>query len=343
MAPIVSIIMPVYNTEKYLERAIQSIIDQTIENWELILVDDGSTDHSVEICDQYAQKDPRISVIHIANSGAGEARNIGLTKACGENVFFCDSDDWMEKNYLQMLVSEMHPDIDMVYSNFSIENSEGKIEYISEFDIEEYTLSDCNSHRSFLVSYFKNCIGHTLWSRLFKKSIIEENHICFVNTNIAEDMTFLIMYLSYCSNKIQGIINSGYHYVLREGSLTKKIDRTDYLLEYISYSRIMYDCLKGNERILPFYPLVFYYFVQPELQKVAKRYGLRKVRETFVYNDGYKMTEKKFFVSLYADTEKYEKFLEKKEYQEIRNICEYFLKGNMTKLRLKNRLLYLLK
>lgn len=93
MAPIVSIIMPVYNSEKYLERAIKSVVDQTEENWELILVDDGSTDHTSEICDEAKDNDDRVRVIHQQNSGPSAARNNGLKCSTGKYIAFIDIDD----------------------------------------------------------------------------------------------------------------------------------------------------------------------------------------------------------------------------------------------------------
>jgi glycosyltransferase involved in cell wall biosynthesis len=343
MEPIVSVIMPVYNTEKYLDRAVQSVIGQTIENWELILVDDGSEDHSAQICEEYARKDRRIKTLHLSNSGAGAARNAGLSEACGDYVFFCDSDDWMEKTYLQVLVSGMHPDTDMVYSNFTVETEKGSVRNVSGFDLKEYDLSDCHAHRTFIAAFFKNCIGHTLWSRLFRKRIIDENHIRFVHSNRAEDMAFLILYLSFCGSKIRGVADAGYHYVLRAGSLTKKKDTADHLPEYIAYSRNMYGCLKDNRCIMPVYPLLFYYFIQPELQRTAKMRGFKSVREIFLHTEGYAGSEKTFFTSLYEEKEKYGRYLDRKEYQEIRNICEYLLYGSKARLRLKNRLLYMFK
>lgn len=129
MAPIVSIIMPVYNTEKYLERAIQSIIDQTIENWELILVDDGSTDQSTEICDRYAQKDSRIKSFHQVNSGQGAARNNGLKKANGEYVAFVDSDDWIRSDMLERMIRICDENsADIACCEFFIAYEDGRID-----------------------------------------------------------------------------------------------------------------------------------------------------------------------------------------------------------------------
>lgn len=100
MRPIISIIVPVYNTEKYLDKCIQSVLAQTYTNWELLLIDDGSTDSSGAICDKYAAEDNRIRVFHKENGGVSSARNLGLDNAQGEWISFVDADDWIENSML---------------------------------------------------------------------------------------------------------------------------------------------------------------------------------------------------------------------------------------------------
>jgi len=102
--PYVSIVVPVYNVERYLERCIDSILAQTYTNFELILVDDGSPDNSGAICDRYAEQDTRVSVIHQENGGVSKARNAGIERAQGKYLIFVDSDDWIEKNHIELLL-----------------------------------------------------------------------------------------------------------------------------------------------------------------------------------------------------------------------------------------------
>ena len=103
MNELISVIIPVYNVEQYVESCLNSVIDQSYTNLEIILVDDGSTDRSGEICGQYALKDSRIKVIHEENAGLGEARNRGLRIASGDYICFVDSDDWIEEDYCKEL------------------------------------------------------------------------------------------------------------------------------------------------------------------------------------------------------------------------------------------------
>ena len=105
--PLLSVIIPVYKVEKYLRRCLDSIVNQTYKNLEIILVDDGSPDNSGKICDEYAQNDKRIKVIHQKNKGQGAARNTGIIAANGELITFVDSDDWIENNTYEIMVSKL--------------------------------------------------------------------------------------------------------------------------------------------------------------------------------------------------------------------------------------------
>lgn len=124
--PQVSVLVPVYNTACFLERCVESILAQTNPSFELLLVDDGSTDGSGEICDSYALRDGRVRAIHQENKGVSAARNRGLTEASGEYVWFCDSDDWAEPRALEVLVAEMErAKPDMVVFSVQMEDAQG--------------------------------------------------------------------------------------------------------------------------------------------------------------------------------------------------------------------------
>lgn len=124
MAPTISVIIPVYNAENYVGRCIESVQVQTYNNWQMILVDDGSKDKSLEICQKYADGDDRISVIHQENAGPGIARNTGIAKASGNYVVFIDSDDYIEKDYFQLLSKH---DEDIVFINVRDVDEDGRV------------------------------------------------------------------------------------------------------------------------------------------------------------------------------------------------------------------------
>lgn len=133
MIPVISIIVPVYNVEKYLSQCIDSILAQAFIDFELLLVDDGSTDGSGRICDEYANKDARIQVFHKKNGGVSSARNIGLEHAQGEWITFVDSDDWLDLKYCQILWEEVQ-DVDCFFSRcrYIIKMEESKFDILVE-------------------------------------------------------------------------------------------------------------------------------------------------------------------------------------------------------------------
>ena len=124
MTPKISVIIPIYNAETYVSRCIESVLDQTYCNWQMILVDDGSKDKRLEICQKYADVDNRISVIHQENAGPGIARNTGIAKASGNYVVFIDSDDYIEKDYF-LLLSEH--DEDVIFINVRDVDEDGRV------------------------------------------------------------------------------------------------------------------------------------------------------------------------------------------------------------------------
>ena len=132
MTPKISVIIPIYNAENYVGRCIESVQAQTYNNWQMILVDDGSKDKSLEICQKYADVDDRISVIHQENAGPGIARNTGIAKASGNYVVFIDSDDYIEKDYFQLLAKHNE---DVVFINVRNVDKDGHVlkeEYMSK-------------------------------------------------------------------------------------------------------------------------------------------------------------------------------------------------------------------
>lgn len=124
MIPTISVVVPVYNAENYISRCVESVLDQTYCNWQMILVDDGSKDKSLEICQKYANEDNRINVIHQENAGPGIARNAGIAKASGNYVVFIDSDDYIEKDYFQLLSKH---DEDVVFINVRDVDDDGRV------------------------------------------------------------------------------------------------------------------------------------------------------------------------------------------------------------------------
>ena len=194
MSDKVSIILPVYNVERYLPQCIQSIIEQTFSEIEIILVDDGSTDRSPLICDTFAERDDRIKVIHQTNGGAAKARNTGMDNSTGDYIMFIDSDDWIEKNTVKELLTLLKTSqCDIVMCQFIDEyvNGNEKHNYIdkegvfSNVDIArkmlmrwEYLISCCKLYRREVLENVRWVEGHCIDDEFFTyKAIINANRI----------------------------------------------------------------------------------------------------------------------------------------------------------------------
>lgn len=186
----ISIIIPVYNAEAYLRECLDSVISQRYEDWELLLVDDGSDDSSGAICDEFVAKDRRVRVFHEENKGVSSARNIGLENAKGEWVTFVDSDDRVALDFCDRLLDKT--DVDLVVSSFEyFGNRSGQCTLNnSVVTKEELTLT--------LKDYLAKPHFSTPWGKLFKRSILERHKLRFdKNLTSAEDTLFVYEYLQY--------------------------------------------------------------------------------------------------------------------------------------------------
>lgn len=209
----ISVIIPVYNVEKYIEKCINSVIYQSYSNLEIIIVDDGSIDHSGIMCDEYSKLDERIKVIHKPNGGLSSARNVGINESCGEYLSFIDSDDWIEIDMLQKL-------IDACITNAS------DIAMCGRFRVVEDEVTDDNTQSSVVV-WNKNeaierlltwtNIDHSVCDKIFRKELF--NNLRFPENRYYEDM-FVTCKLLYRANNVVHIGESKYYYLNRIDSIT---------------------------------------------------------------------------------------------------------------------------
>lgn len=224
----ISIIVPVYNTELYLENCINSILNQTYENLEIILVNDGSKDKSGLICDKYAKIDNRIIVIHKENGGVSSARNVGINLSTGDYIVFIDSDDWVECNMIKTLVKIIEKnDYDVIMFGAYIEDLEHQ--RVDEFRVKTEDYKDKNEIMSIIPELIREEKINSLWTKIYKASIIQEKNIRFnEELSIAEDGLFnyeIFKHIkSFCT-----INNLLYHYMIRNViSLTKRYNPSKY-------------------------------------------------------------------------------------------------------------------
>ncbi|NDV60229.1 glycosyltransferase family 2 protein [Bacteroides sp. 519] len=226
----ISIIIPVYNSAQYLEECLESVISQDFEDWECLLVNDGSTDNSGHICDLYTNRDYRFKVFHVINSGVSFARNLGIKYASGTYIVFIDSDDTVDRTYLSTL-----------YQATLLSASElivCGIRYVRSLGIQTkklpedlITIGKTNADR--FVELNRKFLLYGPVNKLYHSSIIKNNRICFpVGVHYGEDLIFNFKYLEHITH-IRTIASAGYNYrILGEGSLSTSVYSRDFETNY---------------------------------------------------------------------------------------------------------------
>lgn len=252
---LISIIVPIYNSEKYLEECLESIINQNYTNFELILINDGSNDNSTNICEAYKKIDSRITVIHKENGGVSSARNYGLKIATGEYICFIDSDDYITFDYLIELIENMQNlDTDLV-----IQGNPNTDIYSSYLNHPH--LVDANDYE-ILFNQLKTIYNGFLHCKLLKREIIEE-HRLKLNDEIhfCEDLLFLLEYIKYCKNIYYTPTIGKYFYRKVEGSLVTRINTVNSEFKtFIYYNDIIINKYKISS-YTHFPDINTYYFV----------------------------------------------------------------------------------
>ncbi len=199
----VSVIVPVYNADKYIDGCIESIVNQSYKNIEIILVDDGSTDQSAKKLDDWAKKDQRIKAVHKENGGVSSSRNVGLDNAIGEFVMFVDSDDTVTNDFVETALFELKErDLDVLSFAFDFVYDENYC--VSACDKISLFVDFANKKNlvEFLLRYIsKGEFSYCVWNRIYKRSIIEERSLRFdVDKSLGEDFLFVLKYLCYAKN-----------------------------------------------------------------------------------------------------------------------------------------------
>lgn len=237
--PKISIIVPVYKTEKYLKRCLESLKKQTLKEIEIILVDDGSKDNCPKLCDEAAKEDTRIKVIHKKNAGLGMARNTGMELATGQYIGFVDSDDYVDYRMYEKLYNAAEKyNADLVMSGacfvggnvFGKDGERVEKSYFNEDTLFE-TVDDIKNLRLGIVGALPresddSKYGVSVWKNIFKREIIEENCITFLSEReiLSEDTLFMIDYTRYIKNAV-GIAGAYYNYCRNEDSLSKSYNK----------------------------------------------------------------------------------------------------------------------
>lgn len=245
MDKLISVIVPIYNVEKYLTKCIESIINQTYENLEIILVDDGSPDNCPIICDEYAKRDSRVKVIHKKNGGLSDARNTGLDIATGEYIMFIDSDDFVEIDMMESMMNNMiDNNVDLVVCNikYIYDNSE-KVKYNQKNKVlDKYEA---------MQEYIKDGIVQAVaWNKLYKRNLINDMRYKVGKINEDEFFTYKIVDRT---NKIYYNSKPFYNYVQRNTSIMgtysiKRLDTVEASYERLNFIKERYPELYVEEK-----------------------------------------------------------------------------------------------
>lgn len=255
--PLISVVIPVYNIEEYLERCVKSVCGQTYTNLEIILVDDGSTDSSGKLCDNLAQKDDRIKVFHKPNGGSSSARNLGISKAQGEYIGFVDSDDYISADMYELLYAAVQKyDAAIAQVGRDEVDAEGRaLPNICEPPKQAEFVEACDFLKELLM-HRGDC---SFCTKLVKRQLFEIAQ--FPMGELNEDFKLLVQMLAH----IKGIVSlpeQTYHVFYRIGSNTRKADKEN-------FSRVYGDCVNNADMVE-----VLVKEKYPELATVAFRFGM---------------------------------------------------------------------
>ena len=302
MNPEISIIVPVYNTDRYLESCINSIINQSFYNFELILIDDGSEDDSGKICDKYANKDKRIKVIHKKNEGVSVARNIGIDLSKGRYIMFCDSDDFVKRDWCKRLYDLQKNNLNSIcLCGFTTINFRGdKCEYIDKVLDKNKKINHINI-KDFFLLYEKHLMNSPC-NKIYQSEIIKENNIKFnENITLGEDLLFNLKYFEFVKGDIVVLNECKYNYILRNN---ESLDNKYYKDLFDIYS-MLYEFLYNHM-------IIFKSDIDIYLEKFYSSYFYmlnRVLKNTFHINANMNFIEKIKYNSKVMKSEEFKKCL----------------------------------
>lgn len=216
--PLISVIIPVYNVEKYLKSCLDSVVSQTYKNLEIILVDDGSVDNSGKICDEYAEKDKRITVIHKENGGLSDARNVGIEKAQGSYITFVDSDDFIEKNFIKILVNiAINKKVHFVIGNYKkfVKDSRNK-DRNAKYEVNENSITVFSPRETMLRMLYQKQLSMYAHGKLYDRKLFTA--VRFPKGKLFEDVPTIWSIVKQV-DKVAYVNYKLYFYRQRNGSI----------------------------------------------------------------------------------------------------------------------------
>lgn len=253
----ISIIIPVYKVECYLRRCLDSVINQTYKDIEIILVDDGSPDNCGEICDEYAQVDSRITVVHKENEGLSEARNTGMEIMTGEYVYFVDSDDFIDTETIELLQRRLnHTRADIIIGNFKFIDEHDQITPRKQFEESRFEKKQLESSKTKFNYFFGQGYGTNAWNKLYKTSFIKLLNMKFEKNDdiFAEDILFNLKL--FINNPAIELVNEyTYYYMINTSSITNTFKKNltkrylSLLESFYSYAQKLDKLTENNDLV----------------------------------------------------------------------------------------------
>ncbi|WP_125841012.1 glycosyltransferase family 2 protein, partial [Streptococcus mitis] len=232
-----SVIIPVYNVEKYLKRCIDSIVIQEYKDLEILLIDNGSSDGSGLICDNYADKNSQITAYHIPNDGVGSARNFGLSKAKGEFVYFVDADDYLVGNLFADMENKLHSKVDLLVFSYHHSIEKKLTELKRTTNVLPYNgIIDKDAFIVLFKELFLTAMMYTVWNKIYRRDFLIENNLYFLKYELGEDVRFNLKVYDLVENIV---LSTECYYVYISGRMNSAMgsynpNRVAYQLEELS-------------------------------------------------------------------------------------------------------------
>ena len=273
MEPKISIIVPVYNGEKTIKRCIDSILEQTYENIEIIIVNDGSVDNTLSICEKNYKNNKNVFIFNINNGGVSNARNFGIEKSTGEYIIFVDGDDTLDQDMIISLYNNLKSNKDIVICGIKLLDS--NLNLVNELNYSNTNKSDVvNLDKKEILQLFKIDLLNSPCNKLFISSIIKNNNLKFnSNLSIGEDLMFVMDYLEYINN-IYVLNKSMYNYINSNNqSLSIKINLEMYEIQMSIFKKI-YSFLEKNKISIKYkndITILYYTLVWRSIRNIIRR------------------------------------------------------------------------
>lgn len=285
--PLVSVIIPVYKVEVYLDKCVQSVVDQIYTNLEIILVDDGSPDECPYMCEEWKRKDSRIKVVHQENRGLSGARNAGIREAKGDWLYFLDSDDWIVSECIELMIEcvKKHPDVELVQGGV-LSNDDGFAKWLSIENKQNVPDYSNNSDWVNLMLLRQEILVVTAWNKLIRRDIVLYNNLFFEEGALNEDEMWSFLLSKFI--KVVAICKKNtYYYNIRKGSIIKNQDKVranypvilEYLISYIGGKYKRREIVRIAQLILRFQQ----YNVTVEQRKRFRRIKILLIKKADVF------------------------------------------------------------